>query len=446
MTGETWSTDFPTFPTANSLDASLGGERDAFVTKVSASGSALLYSTYLGGAGYDHGNAIAVDSTGAAYVTGYTQSPLDFPTFAAIYPSLGGTQDAFVTKVSASGSALVYSTFLGGEGNDFGQGIAVDGTGAAYVTGYTRSPLDFPTFAAIYPSLGGTQDAFVTKVNATGSALVYSTFLGGLGLDYGIGIAVDDGTGTAYVTGSTYSSDFPTSPNALDASLGGGADAFVTKLSADGSALDYSTFLGGSNDDSGHGIAVDGTGAAYVTGLTAWSDPPPFRGRVRRQDCDQRFSDTWRPSLRERVPPGLQSGDVRPRGLRQPVLCRLRRRDRLPDRHASSDTWRPLRVPLELLSGDLLERQYLRQPVPGQLRRRDRLPDRDGCAINLVPGCRRRRLRRCRHVGRGGAPALRPCRPGGRLRRRQRGRPPRRHRTLRRPRQRLRRPDRRGHG
>ena len=178
ITGGTESTDFPT---ANAIQPVSGGDGDAFVTKISSSGNALVYSTYLGGSGPDQGNGIAVDSAGNAYITGYTISA-DFPTANAVQPNLDGPVDAFVTKMNSSGSALTYSTYLGGSNADYGNGIAVDSTGNAYVTGYTDS-LDFPTVNAIQPiPFGGRRgytDAFVTKYNAAGSALVYSTYLGG---------------------------------------------------------------------------------------------------------------------------------------------------------------------------------------------------------------------------------------------------------------------------
>ncbi|OGT27859.1 MAG: hypothetical protein A2Z17_01365, partial [Gammaproteobacteria bacterium RBG_16_66_13] len=264
-------TDSADFPTANALQpVKLTGRETAFVTKVNAAGSALVYSTFLGGSTYDQGYGIAVDGSGNAYVTGLAASP-DFPTANALQPAFGGGEDAFVTKVNAAGSALVYSTFLGGSSYDRGLGIAVDGSGNAYVTGFTGST-NFPTANALQPAFGGGDDAFVTKVNADGSALAYSTYLGGNAFDRGFGIAVD-GSGNAYVTGFTGSTNFPTA-NALQPAFGGGDDAFVTKVNADGSALAYSTYLGGNAFDRGFGIAVDGSGNAYVTGLAASPDFP----------------------------------------------------------------------------------------------------------------------------------------------------------------------------
>jgi len=263
VTGYTYSTDFPTVSPIQAF----GGVSDAFVTKLSAAGS-LLYSTYLGGNNSDRGINIAVDAAGHAYVTGETFSR-NFPLVSPYQATFGGVTDVFVTKLSAAGSLLLYSTYLGGTGNDNGSGIAVDAAGQAYVTGVTASR-DFPTVNPVQ-AFGGVRDAFVTKLSAAGS-LLYSTYLGGNTIEEGSGIAVDT-AGQAYVTGETYSRDFPTvSP--YQATFGGGlSDAFVTKLSAAGSLL-YSTYLGGNNSDSGSGIAMDAAGQAYVTGVTASRDFP----------------------------------------------------------------------------------------------------------------------------------------------------------------------------
>jgi hypothetical protein len=277
VTGMTFSSDFPT--TAGAFETSQSGiNNDAFVTKLDASGSALSYSTYLGGANEDAGFAIAVDGSGSAYVTGYTSSS-NFPTTVGAFDtSHNGENDAFVTKLDASGSALSYSTYLGGELQDQAVGIAVDGSGSAYVTGATFSSLLPTTEGALDTSSNGNNDAFVTKLGASG-ALSYSTYLGGAGHDRGLAIAVD-GSGSAYVTGSTSSSNFPTPPGALDTSSNGNDDAFVTKLGASGSALSYSTYLGGGSYEQAQGIAVDGSGSAYVTGYTSSSNFPTTAGAL----------------------------------------------------------------------------------------------------------------------------------------------------------------------
>jgi hypothetical protein len=268
ITGWTMSTDFPI---VNAIQPNYGGNEDAFVTKINAAGSALVYSTYLGGSGFDLGNGIAADSAGNAYVTGVTRSP-DFPVVNAFQPLYGGNEDAFVTKINAAGSAFVYSTYLGGNVDDWGIGIAADSAGNAYVTGWTSSS-DFPTKQPIQPAIGSTQAAFVTKFNPDGSGLVYSTFLGGSIGQAGNGIAVDS-TGNAYATGWTSSTDFPT-VHAIQPTFGGGyVDAFAAKINAAGSALIYSTYLGGSENDYGYGIAADSAGNAFVTGLTYSADFP----------------------------------------------------------------------------------------------------------------------------------------------------------------------------
>lgn len=233
----------------------------------------LSYSTYLGGSGDDHASGIAVDGAGNAYVTGFT-SGADFPSSGgSSRPSFGGEPyDVFVAKFNATGTALVYATFLGGSGADVGTGIAVDASGNAYVTGYTSST-NFPVTTGARQSAygGGSSDAFVAKLDATGAALMYATYLGGSGADVGAAIAVQSGGsgGSAYVTGFSASADFPTTAGALQRAYGGGAyDSFVVKLDTAGSAPGYATYLGGSGADIGSGIAVDGSGNAYITGYT----------------------------------------------------------------------------------------------------------------------------------------------------------------------------------
>ena len=274
ITGTTASTDFPT---VNPPQGELKGLQDAFVTKLSAAGSSLVYSTYLGGSGsVENGRDIVVDDSGEAYVTGFTDSN-DFPTVNPPFQNVnGGGRDAFVTKLNPNGTALVYSTYLGGSGDDGGEGIAVDTSGSAYITGDTSSTTSFPTLdTAPQQSLKGSQDAFVTKLSADGTALVFSTYLGGSDVDRGQGVAVDI-FGNAYVTGITSSLDFPTL-DPVQGTIGGGVDAFVTKLNLNGTALEYSTYLGGSNDETGAeniAIAVDASASAYVAGTTASTDFP----------------------------------------------------------------------------------------------------------------------------------------------------------------------------
>jgi Abnormal spindle-like microcephaly-assoc'd, ASPM-SPD-2-Hydin/Beta-propeller repeat len=281
ITGYTTSSDFPTTP--GTYDTSYNGSSDGFVTKLNSSGSALLYSTFLGGTGNDGPDALAIDGGGNAYVTGNSGS-LDFPTTAGAYDtSHNGGYDAFIAKLNSSGSALLYSTFLGGTVNDYGYGIAIDGNGNAYVGGASYS-IDFPTTSGAFDTtFNGNEDAFVTKLNSTGSALLYSTFLGGTGNESSLGMTID-GSGNTYVVGFTSSSEFPTTSGAFDTSFNGSEDGFVTKLNPSGSALLYSTFLGGTGADQARGIAVDGNRDAYVIGYTTSSDFPVTSGAY---DSDQ---------------------------------------------------------------------------------------------------------------------------------------------------------------
>ncbi len=270
VTGDTYSMDFPT--SSGAYQTALGGTgvSNAFISKLNATGSALIYSTYLGGNGGESGHGIAVNGSGNAYVTGYTTST-NFPTTTGAYQTtLGsaGVTNAFVTEINSSGNALVYSTYLGGSESDYGCSIAVDGTGNAYVTGASGS--NFPTTTGAFQTVCSGSAAFITKLNPAGNMLVYSTYLGGTGGDIGFSIALD-GSGNAYVTGCTGSTDFPTSSGAYQTtnnSAPGNGNGFITKLNSSGTSLIYSTYLGGSGGLQARGIAVDGTGNVYVTGLT----------------------------------------------------------------------------------------------------------------------------------------------------------------------------------
>jgi hypothetical protein len=259
VTGGTASTDFPT---KNPLQSVYGGGGDAFVAKLNSAGSALVYSTYLGGNGSEVGSGIAVDGAGNAYVAGSTAST-NFPTVNPFQPTNHGGNppyDAFVTKINPAGSSLVYSTYLGGSGEDFSNGIAVDGAGNAYLIGTTYST-DFPTKNPLQPNNGGKADIFVTKFDPTGSALVYSTYVGDAQNDYGNGIAADN-AGNAYVT-STWYSDF------CDHRTGSCFfNGVVQKISPTGLAFVYKVGVGNSNYGAANGIAVDSLGNAYVVGTT----------------------------------------------------------------------------------------------------------------------------------------------------------------------------------
>ena len=270
--------NFPTTPGAFDTTFTVTGASSGFVAKLNPTGSALVYSTYMG-AGV---NAIALDTDGNTYLASFFVQPT--PGAFQTTPGDSGFADAGVTKLNAAGSALVYSTFLGGSGVDGGSGIAVDAAGNAYVTGNTASP-DFPTTpGAFQPTFGGPPspqpnygDAFLTKINPTGSALIYSTYLGGDSEDRGLGVAVDS-AGNAYVTGNTFSKNFPTTAGAFQSTSGGGWDGYVTILNPTGTGLVYSTYFGGSDFDLGTKIAADANGNAYVTGGTLSSNFPTTAG------------------------------------------------------------------------------------------------------------------------------------------------------------------------
>jgi hypothetical protein len=236
------STQSSNFPTANALQPATGGGMcysypsvpcpDAFVVKLNSAGSTLVYGAYLGGNGEDRGKSIAVDQAGNAYATGTTASA-NFPVAGALQSRGAGDTEAFVAKLNPAGSALVYATYLGGSGADSAQSVAVDRSGSVYVTGYTRST-DFPLANAFQAQPGG---VFVTKLNSAGSAMAYSTYLGGAG-DAGMAVAVD-ALGNACVAGSTRSSAFP-ARNAWQKGLNGPSDAFIAKLADSGIACAYS--------------------------------------------------------------------------------------------------------------------------------------------------------------------------------------------------------------
>jgi hypothetical protein len=271
--------DFPATP--GTFQPVSGGGYDAFVAKLAPRGGGqadLVWSTFLGGGSAEEVLGFAVDAQGNAYVAGPTEST-DFPTTpGAFQPNYGGGAfDAYAAKISADGGSLLYSTYLGGSGDDRAEAVAVDAAGSAYVTGRTKSS-DFPTTPGAFDQgYHAAQDVFVVKLTPAGDGLEYGTYLGGNQDELGAGIAVD-AAGAAYVTGYTYSSNFPTTRGAFDPSYNGGGDAFIVKLLPDGSGLAYSTFLGGSRTEGAGGIAVDGAGDAYVTGGTNSPDFPTTPG------------------------------------------------------------------------------------------------------------------------------------------------------------------------
>jgi hypothetical protein len=272
ITGWTLSSDYPV---VNAVRTVYGGNRDAFVTKLSPAGNSLVFSTFLGGTLQDAGNGVTLDRLGNVYVTGSTTSS-DFPILNPLQTVNHGQQDAFVTKLDPSG-ALLYSTYLGGAADDIGNAIAVDNVGNAYVTGSTNSQ-NFPVASAFQSANAGGQDAFVAKINAAGSALAFSTYLGGSGGTVGqpeMGSAIAlDGAGDIYVAGTTSSANFPIANAFQSSNRGGPMDGFVTKFNPSGSALLYSTYLGGSNADYVTSLATDTAGDAYVAGYTISADFP----------------------------------------------------------------------------------------------------------------------------------------------------------------------------
>ncbi|HYE13153.1 MAG TPA: SBBP repeat-containing protein, partial [Pyrinomonadaceae bacterium] len=229
VTGETNSNTG--FPLANAIQGTFGGGvSDAFVTKINAAGDAFVYSTYLGGGAQDAGEGIKADASGNTYVAGFTVSN-NFPIANAFQGTFGGVQDAFVTKLNPTGSALVYSTYFGGTGGEIAFGIAIDASGSVHLAGSTGSFNSLPTANAIQCARNSGQDLFITKFNAAASALVYSTYLGGSGTDSGEGIALDP-SNNAYIAGTTTSTDFPTVSPIQSANSGGPfGDAYVTKIS-----------------------------------------------------------------------------------------------------------------------------------------------------------------------------------------------------------------------
>ncbi len=270
ITGSTTST-VPTFPVLVGPDLTDNGEIDAFVAKVKADGSGLIYAGYIGGSDNDSGQGIAVDSTGNAYVVGTTSSTAaTFPVLVGPDLTENGGQDTFVAKVDATGTNLLYAGYIGGSGADLGRGITVNSKGNAYVTGSTTSTAaTFPVLVGPDLTENGGQDAFVAKVKANGAKLVYAGYIGGNGTDVGRGIALDSTGKNAYVTGSTTSAadTFPVLVGP-DLTENGGTDAFVAKVSADGTGLAYAGYIGGDRSDEGDGIVVDSTGNAYVVGTT----------------------------------------------------------------------------------------------------------------------------------------------------------------------------------
>jgi uncharacterized protein (TIGR03437 family) len=277
LTGYTRSTDFPT---RNPLQPQLAQARDVFVTKFAADARTLVYSTFLGGVGQDIGLGIAVDATGAAFVTGSTNSG-NFPVPNAVQRQLAGGNnegDAFVAKLNPAGSALVFSTFLGGTNNDQGWQVLVESGGSLLIAGFTASG-DFPVRNPFQQSFGGTRDLFVTRMNAAGSEIQFSSFYGGPSEENpGFRPLAVDSSGAIYLAGYTNSPNLIQISPAQTGYGGNPYDGFVARIAPNGSALLYSTFVGGSGDDRVHSIAIDGGNRALIAGLTASANFPGVRG------------------------------------------------------------------------------------------------------------------------------------------------------------------------
>jgi hypothetical protein len=258
------------FPTKNAIQGALKGSQDAFIIKLNAAGDDMLFSTYFGGSGSEAGYALALDSSANIYVSGNTASS-NFPTTSGVFqPAYGGGADSLILKMNSSGSSVVYASYLGGSGNENGRSLAVDASGSVYVTGRTSSS-DFPTVAPFQSNLAGGNDAYVTKISPAGDSIVFSTYIGGSSGDVGHGITVDS-SGNVYVVGKTSSADFPV-VNALQPSYHGGAfDGWFAKFNPSGNALAFSSFFGGNGDEEFLDIVLDSSGNIYITGYTASTD------------------------------------------------------------------------------------------------------------------------------------------------------------------------------
>lgn len=269
------------FPTANPIQAVFGGRADGFAMKLTPNGGSVVYSTYLGGSVLDRALGVVANGAGNAFIVGTTNSS-DFPTANAFQPTLGSplTNDVFVANINPAGTAFVYSTFLGGDNIDNGEAIALDANDQPVVTGFAVSN-NFPLKNPLQSVKNGFSDVFITKFNSGGGGLVFSTFLGGGSGDQGNDVVLD-AAGNVYVSGQTFSNDFPT-VDPLQSGRAGDIDAFVSRISADGGALTFSTYHGGSFNDRSTGVGVDETGNIYITGSTDSLDLPTTHRTLQRQ-------------------------------------------------------------------------------------------------------------------------------------------------------------------
>jgi hypothetical protein len=272
IAGKTNSADYDITPGV--FQSALAGNYDIFVSKFNSNGSNLIFSTYIGGSTHDHCNDIVVDSNGNSYITGYTNST-NFITTPGVYQtSNDGNNDVFVLKLNSSGTSVLFSTLLGGSAGDFGRSLALDENGNIYLTGLTQS-LNFDITTGSYQNSNGDGgvygDAFLTKLNPSGTNLIYSTYLGGNNHDEANDISIDT-NGNAYLIGTTMSLDFDLGPNPYQSSIEGTQDVFVTKVNSTGNSIIYSTYLGGAGIETGYGIVIDQNNNAYLVGTTTSSD------------------------------------------------------------------------------------------------------------------------------------------------------------------------------
>lgn len=366
VTGETDAADFPV---VNAIQPRSLGGIDAFVCKLDPSGSSLLYSTYLGGSGDDYGRGISVDPNDSATLVGITNSA-NFPTASAFQRTRGGQYDAFVARLSPSGSTLLFSTYLGGADQEFGYDVATDLSGGVYVTGLTRSG-DFPTTSgALRRQRSGVGDAFVSKLSSQGG-IVFSTYLGGSGEEEGLGIEVDRER-SSYVAGWTTSADFPTAGAAQSANRGG-TDAFLVKLAPGGNSLAYGTYLGGGGTDYAYAVVLDPSRAAHVAGSTASPDFPTLaalQGALRGPSDGfvAGFPPAGAPLAYSTYLGG--SGDENPFGASQGIAL-----DRAGNLHLTATTASPdypLRSPLQAAHGGGLDGAVARIALEPQVMLRAR--------------------------------------------------------------------------
>ena len=272
--GYTSSSNFPTTPGAYD---NTWNSTDGYIAKFSSNGSTLLFASFLGGTSSDYMYGCSADQNGYIYVGGYTSSS-NYPTTSGCFDNTYNSTDAVATKLNPAGSALSYSTYIGGTSTEISYAMTVSPDGYMYMTGYTSSS-NFPTTSGCWDNINNSTDVFVVKINQTGSALSYGTYLGGTSSDYGYGIFVDP-FGSCLVTGYTSSSNYPTTSGCYDNTYNS-TDIFVTKFNTTGSSLVFSTYLGGTSSDYGYGITSDQNGYVYVTGYTNSSNYPLTSGVVR---------------------------------------------------------------------------------------------------------------------------------------------------------------------